>query len=334
MTTISFAKCANAERSGILLGLRYEVQINQKAIIKGYETPSFRYAYRTLYIYPVAGSFNVIEGPEIIVPRDNGFYKAGIISKRIKDWYEEQFYIIPVDGNLQFKVSNEVNPDETNGAVYTDLLFVSNNFCSLKGFSQGYTQHAAHPWYFHSLEVRSFDAPENYTKIQNVLGPEALKAMNKSAMKYYKTRKDREYLQEVSDDNNWGLARSGGHWVIRSLLNHSCEACRGSYGYFTVDYPAPKKLTSWDTLKPTWNEIRKKFPTATDAFSSPSSDFIGIMTSGNLNIYKTDYNGIADFREPLKTIKLKKNESIVMAQWATGNYVDKWAKVMMQLFGR
>jgi len=88
----------------------------------------------------------------------------------------------------------------------------------------------------------------------------------------------------------------------------------------------PAKLVSYDKLSPSWSVIKKNMPDALDAFSSPEGDILGIMTDKILYIYL--HKGSVNFKKPTLEVDLRKNECAIMIQWATGDYVDKWDKVM------
>ena len=66
-----------------------------------------------------------------------------------------------------------------------------------------------------------------------------------------------------------------------------------------------------------------------DAYTSPNRDIALIITYSYIEIYAIKDGEIAD--EPLGKIKVRNGETVVMAEWATGEYVARWEKSISQL---
>lgn len=63
------------------------------------------------------------------------------------------------------------------------------------------------------------------------------------------------------------------------------------------------------------------FPDTEDVISSPNKDMVGIFTSNKLTIYPYS-NGA--FGNPALELELGKNETMIMAQWASGKEIKEW----------
>lgn len=68
---------------------------------------------------------------------------------------------------------------------------------------------------------------------------------------------------------------------------------------------------------------------STALLHSPKKDFVAIITPSSIYFYE-DRNGKLG-SSPLLTINLNESETLVMAQWATGSYVDNWVKASRNL---
>ncbi|MDD3910444.1 MAG: hypothetical protein PHN86_10915, partial [Proteiniphilum sp.] len=63
-------------------------------------------------------------------------------------------------------------------------------------------------------------------------------------------------------------------------------------------------------------------PNALDAFASPNKDIVVVKTKSKLYIFSI--NGEQLNSIPLGEIALDEGTTIIMAEWATGFYVDDW----------
>jgi hypothetical protein len=70
--------------------------------------------------------------------------------------------------------------------------------------------------------------------------------------------------------------------------------------------------------------IARKVPGLRDALSSPSGDLLVALTAESLQVFGVRNGAIGEalLTVPLATPK----ESVVMAQWATGQHVERWTR--------
>jgi hypothetical protein len=83
--------------------------------------------------------------------------------------------------------------------------------------------------------------------------------------------------------------------------------------------PISPKLTGYDSLTPEWAEIKKRFPTAYDAVSSPDNRLVAVFTPEAITLHSPK-----DLGNPLAAIPQWTEMRLLMAQWATAGYVKKW----------
>ncbi|HEY9063135.1 MAG TPA: hypothetical protein VIO64_21955 [Pseudobacteroides sp.] len=133
-------------------------------------------------------------------------------------------------------------------------------------------------------------------------------------------------VKNVTDEYGWSIVRRNGMWspqLAKKWVFSNWSTF--SYNLTLADLPinVPKSVVTYNKLTPGWETIRKAVPGAVDAVSSPAKDMLVVFTQDNLLVYTNPLKGIA---KPILTIKLNKNEHIIMTHWATGKYVDKWTQ--------
>ena len=93
---------------------------------------------------------------------------------------------------------------------------------------------------------------------------------------------------------------------------------------FDIKLLPPANLVFYDALYPGWQSIKDRVPNALDAFTSPNKDIAVVKTKSKLYIF--GINGEQLNSIPLGEIALDEGTTIIMAEWATGFYVDDWEK--------
>lgn len=148
--------------------------------------------------------------------------------------------------------------------------------------------------------------------------------LNKYVIKYKKTSPNE--LTEESKEmnlNELALKRINGRWKIQiPLFDTYIHNGNGSSGYNLERYidtnvKVPDIIKCYDNLCIDWSVIKKKIQNAKDAVSSPQKDILVVLTTNELLVYVNPLNGID---KPNFKIKVDKNESIILNQWAIGKY--------------
>jgi hypothetical protein len=147
-----------------------------------------------------------------------------------------------------------------------------------------------------------------------------------SAAKYINNLGKEKISKEFIDENFY-LQRRTGHWIFKGRINHEKDVKKTAYD-FNINIIPPKNLVSFDILCISWNKIKDKVPDAIDAYTSPNKDMAVILSSTKIYIYSIEDGKLCE--KPLAKIKLAESDSVVMAEWATGWYVDKWEECFMR----
>ena len=122
---------------------------------------------------------------------------------------------------------------------------------------------------------------------------------------------------------NFGLVRKNGHWFLVGRINYQSGGNQEQTD-FELKVVPPAGLIFYDTLVLSWHTIKDKVPDALDAFTSPNKDIVLVRTKNKLAVYKI---GVEQLEEnPLAEFDLQEGTAVIMAEWATGSYVDSWEK--------
>lgn len=181
--------------------------------------------------------------------------------------------------------------------------------------------------------LSNLDGLDNSETLFNLLDKSEQLKLKGYSQKYDKNISSDEYtkVDQLIDSKNLQLFRKEGKWQVSiPLFNVYQHNGNGSNGrtvekYINTDIELPTKITSYDSLCIDWNEIKQKIPQAKDAVSSPNYDMLTVLTPSKLLVFKNPKLGID---KPSLSIDVDENESIILNQWATGEYVDKWTKLI------
>jgi hypothetical protein len=175
--------------------------------------------------------------------------------------------------------------------------------------------------------VLSVDKLSSPTKIKgaDLLGNDGLNAYFNARAHAAAELKAKGVTWIDNDDSgeNFGLARENGHWFLVGRINYSDEGTFGQQDFALKSIP-PTDLIFYDTLVLSWHNIKDRVPDAMDAFTSPSKDIALVKTKNKLTVYTIGAEQLDE--NPLAELDLQEGSTVIMAEWATGSYVDGWEK--------
>jgi len=348
--------------SGLLIGLSKDNEINRE-VNPIERIPN---DYRTMWIYPDNGEVTYIEKKgAIITPYKDGFYKIEnkkfILAQKneyvdndldsIFQKYVSYYYMSYIESHAADKPSEDLITEES----FNNILENED------GYEWGFRSQAEWIWYVGNNYACIMDSDfitgggsyqcgrDNY-KIYDIASLTSIEDRKKSiALADLLDKREREKLQDYHDKydqvlesenvlvheeeridtDNILLTRKNGKWQILIPLYriYEHEGNGSNYSkvvkYIDTDIMLPKIITSYDKLCIEWDEIKSKIPNAKDAVSSPNNDLLAVMTTNKLLIFANPQNGIDN---PCLSIDVNENENIILNQWATNEYVNKWSK--------
>ena len=323
----ALAQNTSPTTSGLLLGLRQD------------DAKTGRSSYRTLWIAPSSnkdlGAKLQAQAPGILVARDDGWWRVGVARETIGTGGIDVLYAHPAtDRGLK-----NLSPAPAGSCVEGDydcnfdyqetILFVGLTYISHQKRARALKPCDRYGTYY-ALEVNRFDqlkfladdhkpfsvefSPENIKLSE--FGQEAQDAHTSAWLDNVNalSSEDQTKLgdQKNPDDDNWGVVRKPGKWVIRAGLISSLET------YFDVQVLP-------ETLEAVVGKSEPEFPNsvaAKDWMFSPNKDLMVQIVGSKLELYKV-WGGKPSIGL-ISSIPLKPNEAVVMVQWAVGKGLMRW----------
>lgn len=319
-------------RSGLLLGIRTPVKA------EGRQGPGNQqeYNYRTLWIASENRNLHpVLEADDLFLPRKSGFWKLEV-RKSVEDEWTEDFlcaYSI-TEGNLKVKPIANKSPDKLSdrkGVMHRVILYAGNDYVSVESSGSGKFKNRPGTWQENRLQTLPIDNLSNSEgiKISDIAGENGTLALE-SALSNLLSDSNIRRIKEIGGTNNeesFALFRKTGHWFIKGRISFYQED-GVPYLDYNINLIPPSGLVAYDVLHLPWTRIKDRVPQATDAYTSPGRDMAIILSRGQLLIYALNDGKLSD--TPLKKVRLREGDSVVMAEWATGNYVEKWEKSFIE----
>ncbi|WP_409069236.1 hypothetical protein ACFLKB_05450 [Clostridium sp. FAM 1755] len=306
-------------RTGILIGLKSSKEDN----IDEYKNEK---RYRTIFISSRNKSLkNVIETENLFIPRKNGFCEVGVNRVNYQNNIQDSIFANSLYNNYPTKYNLIEEKDIKNTSIYKDILFVSNDYISIE-YNSIYKNE---PMNLHKVQMLPIDNVNAKTgvNIGDIIEKDGEKILASSLESYIKS-KDKNPLNEVEKTcrkDSFFLSRRNGHWILRGRLNGTED--KEEYINFNINTEIPKKILNYDNLQLSWNSIKSKVPNALDAYTSPNKDIAIITTEKELYVYTIENGKLSN--KAIYEMDLDK-ETVVMAEWATADYVKKWADSILK----
>lgn len=308
--------------SGVLLGLRSQ---DEEAGNK----------YRTLWISNEKGELKIEELPYLLLPRKNGFFK--VTNKR--EYNEENYFkdiIVFQDMNgksIEFHNDILMASSEEKFNIDRGITFIGNEFMSTRTYK--YNEESSEEilsTYVLDLNTLGFNKPiplgtlTDNTEMSNVI-------LSSDRSSIFKN-------DDIDTFTNFAIKRKQGRWSFYTLSQEKDYNKRGkkkehvsneedvnnfetNHEKIDITLRVSEKIARHDEIFIPWQGIQKQVPSAVDAISSPNRNLAVIKTKSKLYIYKIVNNNLDKDSEIVVTLEGK--ESIVMAEWAEGDYVGYWS---------
>lgn len=273
--------------------------------------------YRTLWISLKDNKLEpVLEKNNIIFPRLNGIWTIEKKEINEEDIHNEYFIAKPIDGREDTKIGNDISV-----SLYKDINFISNDYISIERFEEDDFNYSA-PIYrtipidninsYQGLsinEIYSTEVKEKYERDFN-------EAFNSLSLE------EQNSLINKVDYTNFTIKRIEGKWALVGKIISKNPNEKGVD--FKLSINPNKKILNYDTLLIPWKDLKGRFPFIEDAYTSPTGRIAIIIFNNKLFVYEIEEGSIKG--NPLISIDLNEGESVIMAEWATGSYVDTWTK--------
>jgi len=320
-------------QSAVLLGLRTDYP---QAGGWDYST------YRTVMLANDQGQLQKIaEGDGILMPYRTDFMRISPQSLVIS---KEEYRVLGASPAIESSKSQMTNPAKSSGSLKLSekLLFAGNRYLSvaqtIRQNTQGKESQQEEYIWVKDLRDIANNKPEAlknpalapHVSMKSLYGDSIQSRLGTLNPGKKQSSGNTASARSAADNGeSWAIVRKQGKWVPQLAAYMS----QGSLKFQLQDVPIdlPDSVVSYDRLTTDWNEIVRLVPDAKDAFSSPNHELLGIVSDKHISVYASE--GQLS-RNPLLTLGLEPNESIVMIQWAVDEpYIEMWKEKGKKLLG-
>lgn len=297
---------STAKMSGLLLGIR--------SCRKLPGSSEKVWDYSTLWISSEDGKIKpILEADGLFVPRKSGFWKIGVRYDYPFGW----LFAYPAGREEQ---KNDFIPPAADSKSVRTILYVGNDYISTE--CTVFSGNSPSKSIYQVIPIDNAENPKA-VKISDISGPAGRRALMDGASDAVIPDVDGKNNYEKYNEENFALTRRNGHWIMKGRLN-CADDNSDAYIDYNIKAIPPSTLVVYDNLAISWNEIKLRVPDALDAYTSPEKDFAVIITGNSILCYSINNGSLGD--KPLRKIKLKDRDNVVMAEWALGRYTEKWDK--------
>ncbi|NLN40809.1 MAG: hypothetical protein GX160_02255 [Clostridiales bacterium] len=309
----------NLLRTGVLIGLRSTVpSTNEEDIFN--ERASYRTFWISSYNKNIQSS---LEAPDLFIPRRSGFWTLTVKTRKYNDFLQDNIVLEPLVPRGA-GIINKIDEQLIKGNIKKDILFVSDDYVAIE-----------YSWTMGSVAERNYrvlpldDANSLSGILVSDIAREDMRDIFYTSAQAHlvshgiKIDEELKGIVSVSEDN-FTLERRNGNWTLKGRLDLGDR-----YEEFPIGLSPVGKLVNYDELHVPWDSVKERVPMALDAYTSPNKDLLIVVTGNFLMIYTIENGELSE--KPIKKIDIKKGESVVMVEWATGDYVARWEKSFNQL---
>lgn len=308
-------------QSGLLLAVREP---------SGKVNGSDEYKYVTYWIAFVDDAIRpVLYADDIYLPRMDGFWKLKMEKRPLDFGYEDIIVAWRVpkrDSELIPKFFNDASvPVETT--LKRTIQYVGNDYICVENTiaeNQGGGSEKVYKKTLRTLPVDNLDKIDGI-KISDLVGANAAIAVEDAVKETLRNLGGRKIeIENISEqEQNFSLYRKTGHWFFKGRLNYVMDG-QNSYTDFNINAIPPSDMVAYDTLHIPWTYVKDTIPEASDIYTSPNNDIAVVLTGDEILVYEIgSENTLSNI---LTSMPLSRGSSVIMAEWATGDYVMNWEK--------
>lgn len=281
------------------------------------------YNYRTFWIAATDKQLHPILNTQgILFPRISGFWRMEA-KRSVGKGYTEDFIIahpVAAGEKKEAKTDVPVEPvegEERAGSITRCVRYVGNDYVSIESKDADTAEN--------TLQVLPIDSlPSIKTvKIADLSGEAGAAAMEEGKRKAIEELEANggSLAGDIGQNDSFGLERKMGHWFFKGRINYRKDD-KTRFADYSINVIPPAEMIFYDELSVPWTAVKDRIPEAVDVFTSPNRDIALVITRTELVVF-----GITSGRlenQPLGRISLKTGETVVMAEWAVGRYVEAW----------
>ena len=309
------AKALEAKRTALLISLK---------------TPDGKhsYTYRTIFLAIQNNELrSSLESNGIYFPRRSGFWQISLDRKVINNFSQDYVFasnILAKPQALENVQEDKLQELSHEFDIYRNIQYLGNDYISIEETIEkgGITANS-------TLSIIPVDSLPAIKKINisDLLSDKGVVAMDSARNKVLEDKGIPNSLiyTTTAENTNLSLERKLGRWIFKGRLSYILDNAFRTEDFY-INLIPPSNLVFYDDLAIAWTNVKDKVPGAIDVYTSPNKDVAIIITKTELLAY-TLYGGEI-VGSPIKKIKLNSGDSIIMAEWATGQYMEIWEKTL------
>ncbi|MDD7792633.1 hypothetical protein [Clostridium sp. 'White wine YQ'] len=318
-------KDSNNKPIGLYLGLKKARGVNEDGSV-GAEK------YRTLWIsYATGQVLPIYQRENILYPRLKGFWEL-VPDSYVKNGIRYEFFdTYPINSKNDAKIkSSESLLDKESlggeasrygieqGSKLVNLLFIGNNYISTEEFNDRYSEESGR---FKIIPVDNIYADRGVSieLLNGIDGYEAFKNAADVAL-----NRNEEEAQVKLDTTEISLVRKSGRWILEGRVLRKGDKPID----FDIRTVNTKKLVNFDDLSVKWSIIKAENPLVKDIYTSPNGKLALLVLDDKILVYEVEDGSLKG--QPIKIINKDKDESVIMAEWADGDFVKAWKNVFIK----
>ncbi|MDV4149534.1 hypothetical protein R0131_01655 [Clostridium sp. AL.422] len=278
-------------------------------------------SYRTLWISFKDDKLEpVLEKNNIIFPRLNGIWTIENKVSNTENVHNEYFIAKPIDSREDSQLVREKTIN-----LYKDINFISNDYISIERFEGDYFNNVF-PMYI-TIPIDNINSFEGLS-IEEIYSNEVKQKYERDFNEEYDslTSELKSTLNKEVDYTNFTIKRIEGKWTLVGKISSQNSNEEGLD--FKLSINPSKKILNYDTLLIPWKDLKGSFPFIEDAYTSPTGRVAIIIFNNKLFVYELEGRSIKG--NPLMSMDLNEGESVIMSEWASGSYVDTWARAFKE----
>lgn len=286
------------ENIALLIGIKNKVVRNDESDI----------SYRTILLdIDKKNRAQIYQTSALFFPRKNGFWTMEYKKNEFDNNYVEQFLAKPVYSGENSKENKKLEFDSSAEITYLGPEYIS----IMRNKDQ-----------FEYYSIYDIDKMSNNNElnIDQIGGKEAVNVLKNSIAEESTDSNSEISLNDKNEDyKNIGIVRNSGKWNYQTQYTFK-ENNEIKLKNVILNIVSHLNLSP-DELSMNWQSIKNLKSSAIDAYSSPDKRILIVQTTDEILIY--DYS---NDNKLIGSIPITKDDSIIMSEWAIGNYAEMWKK--------
>ena len=323
---------AKALRSGLLLGFRVPAAQGSKS--SGQTVGGYKYI--TYWIASVDNNIRpVFSADNVFLPRKDGFWRLEIDKGLGSEGIEDVLTATMVSVSNTKKYSNVRDSGNLSKRIETKLeksiLYVGNDYVCVENTIHNKGKDSSSAYMEKVLRTLPVDNLKNTEGIRfsDLAGENGIMAMEGATADVLGSPFSNAIKSGTDkyQEENFALFRKTGHWFFKGRVSLAQDDPL-TFVDFNINLIPPPDMVAYDMLHVPWTTIKDTVPQAIDAYTSPNNDIAVVITRTDILLYAIEGGALSV--KPLAKYAVTDGSSVIMAEWATADYVQNWENAFIK----